>query len=63
MGEGQGPTCTSRNQDASWKDDQGHRGTGALQAQRMPVAMQLAAADEIATELRLAPASEDATVA
>ena len=34
-----------------------------LQAQRMSVALQLAAAEEIATELRLAAASEDAAVA
>ena len=35
----------------------------SLQAQRMSVALQLVAAEEIATELRLAAASEDAAVA
>ena len=35
----------------------------SLQAQRMSVALQLVAVDEIATELRLAAASEDAAVA
>ena len=35
----------------------------SLQAQRMSVALQLAAAEEIATELRLTAASEDAAVA
>ena len=45
--------------EASWST----RSWLSLQAQRMSVALQLAAADEIATELRLAAASEDATVA
>ena len=45
--------------EASWST----RSWLSLQAQRMSVALQLAAAEEIATELRLAAASEDATVA
>ena len=44
--------------EASWST----RSWLSLQAQRMSVALQLAAADEIATELRLAAAPEDATV-
>ena len=44
---------------ASWST----RSWLSLQAQRMSVALQLAAAEEIATELRLAAASEDAAVA
>ena len=45
--------------EASWST----RSWLSLQAQRMSVALQLAAAEEIATELRLAAASEDAAVA
>ncbi|EOD31268.1 hypothetical protein EMIHUDRAFT_232232 [Emiliania huxleyi CCMP1516] len=45
--------------EASWST----RSWLLLQAQRMSVALQLAAAEEIATELRLAAASEDAAVA
>ena len=42
--------------EASWST----RSWLSLQAQRMSVALQLAAAEEIATELRLTAASEDA---
>ena len=45
--------------EASWST----RSWLSLHAQRMSVALQLAAAEEIATELRLAAASEDAAVA
>ena len=45
--------------EASWST----RSWLSLQAQRMSVALQLAAAEEIATELRLTAASEDAAVA
>ena len=45
--------------EASWST----RSWLSLQAQRMSVALQLAAAEEIATEPRLAAASEDAAVA
>ena len=49
----------STEDEASWST----RSWLSLQAQRMSVALQLAAAEEIATELRLAAASEDAAVA
>ena len=52
------PGYTSEDE-ASWST----RSWLSLQAQRMSVALQLAAAEEIATELRLAAASEDAAVA
>ena len=61
--EGQGAQqALSKRQhedEASWST----RSWLSLQAQRMSVALQLAAAEEIATELRLAAASEDAAVA
>ena len=61
--EGQGAQqflqAAAHEDEASWST----RSWLSLQAQRMSVTLQLAAADEIATELRLAAASEDATVA
>ena len=58
--EGQGAQqaleAAAHEDEASWST----RSWLSLQAQRMSVALQLAAAEEIATELRLAAASEDA---
>ena len=56
--EGQGAQQALKRQhedEASWST----RSWLSLQAQRMSVALQLAAAEEIATELRLAAASEE----